>query len=66
MKLGLKFGFKMLLRNPVRVAASLLAAIAAFGIAGMCIFMHCRIRHSGHVYLYAELRYAALGTGAVF
>ena len=39
MKLGLKFGFKMLLRNPVRVAASLLAAIAAFGIAGMCIFM---------------------------
>ncbi len=38
MKLGLKFGFKMLLRNPVRIAASLLAAIAAFGIAGMCIF----------------------------
>ena len=41
MKLGLKFGFKMLLRNPVRVAASLLAAIAAFGIAGMCIFTLC-------------------------
>ena len=39
MKLRLKYGFKMLFRNPVRIAASFLAAIIAFGIAGMCIFM---------------------------
>ena len=39
MKLGLKFGFKMLLRNPVRVAASLLAAIAAFGISLRCVII---------------------------
>ncbi len=41
MKLGLKFGFKMLFRNPVRAIASLLTAIVAFGIAGMCIFTLC-------------------------
>ena len=41
MKLGLKFGFKMLFRNPVRAVASLLTAIVAFGIAGMCIFAMC-------------------------
>ena len=39
MKLRLKYGFKMLFRDPVRVAASFLAAIVALGIAGMCIFM---------------------------
>ena len=41
MKLRLKYGFKMLFRNPVRIAASLLAAIIALGIAGMCIFTLC-------------------------
>ena len=39
MKLRFKYGLKMLFRNPVRIAASFLAAIIALGIAGMCIFM---------------------------
>ena len=38
MKLRLKYGLKMLLRNPVRIIASLLTAIIVFGIAGLCIF----------------------------
>ena len=41
MKLRFKYGLQMLLRNPVRIAASLLAAIIALGIAGMCIFTLC-------------------------
>ena len=41
MKLRLKYGFKMLFRNPVRIAASFLAAIIALGITGMCIFTSC-------------------------
>ena len=38
MKLRLKYGFKMFLRNPVRMIASFLTAATALGIAGMCIF----------------------------
>ena len=39
MKLRLKYGLQMLFRNPMRIAASFLTAIAALGIAGMCVFL---------------------------
>ena len=40
MKLRFKYGLQMLLRNPVRMIASFLTAIAALGIAGMCVFTY--------------------------
>ena len=40
MKLRFKYGLQMLLRNPIRMIASLITAIAVLGIAGMCIFTY--------------------------
>ena len=43
MKLGLKFGFKMLLRNPVRVAASLLAFVCfVLFVWRLCVYVRDR------------------------
>ena len=41
MKLRFKYGLKMLFRNPVRIAASFLAAIIAFGIASHLALRVC-------------------------
>ena len=62
MKLGLKFGFKMLFRNPVRAVASLLTAIVAFGIAGMCIFTLCynTVPWERETYFADENKYVAM------
>jgi len=38
--LKFKFGLSAILRNPLRIIVSLLTAIVAFGIVGMCVFTY--------------------------
>ena len=69
MKLRFKYGLQMLLRNPVRMIASFITAIAALGIAGMCVFVQSYnavnwerdlyFNHSNDKYLNISIAYGA-------
>lgn len=65
MKVWLKLGFKILCKKPLRAGVSFILTVAAFGIAGMCVFAQTYNPYDWEhsVYFSSDIQYVMLAKG---